>query len=146
MTNREINQKIQLLISQIDKRKILHEVLVITFAGIFIGFLAPFGMDNIPVTLSISFWCVACLSGYLIYSPIISLGERWMNTFITSFSLRVAISALFASIIMSFVVPLISWLFFRIAIDYSSQFLPVFSKAIVIGGVLTFISIARTHF
>ena len=146
MANREIPQLIQRLVSNISIKKSLQEMAVIVMAGIFIGFLAPFGMDTIPVILSISYWTVVCLSGYLVYSPIIFVGENLMGKTISSYGVRVAISAFIASILMSFAVPIISWIFFDLTINFSEQFFPVFSKAIVIGSVLTFISIARVHY
>jgi len=146
LANREIVPENQRLVSQINVKKSLQEIVVIITAGVFIGFLAPFGMDTIPVIISISYWCVVCLSGYLIYSPIIFVGENIMKNTIGIYGIRVAISAFVASILMSFAVPIIGWMFFDFAINFSNQFLNVFSKTIVIGGVLTFISIARVHF
>ncbi|PKH56734.1 hypothetical protein CXF83_06525 [Shewanella sp. Choline-02u-19] len=145
MTNRELPPENQPLEPIFSKQKLAHDLLIVAAVGLFIGFLAPFGMDELPVLVSISYWLVTCTSGYFIYTPMIRLGHRYLAKWVTAVWGRVALSTLIASMIMSVAVPLISWLFFSIEIELAKEFFQVFPKAIVIGGVMTFFSLVQGY-
>ncbi|WP_284245847.1 LytTR family DNA-binding domain-containing protein [Thalassotalea insulae] len=137
--------KNQMVSDRFNLKKIRHDLLVVSVVGMFIGFLAPFGMDSTPLFLSISFWVCTSVCGYLIYMPTTVLGELVLLPFINRHWLRFAISALLASVIMSFVVPILTWLFFYIPLDYASQFWSMLPKAIIIGTALSIATIVKDH-
>ena len=145
MANREIvptNQQVEVFMTK-DK---LRNALVASLAsGILLGFLSPFGMNEVPMLWSMLYWIITCVSGYLIYMPIVFFGHQLLASILPVQWCRIALSTFIASILMSFVVPMISWLVFSIEINFSAQFLAVFPKAIVIGGVLTFISFLQDY-
>lgn len=145
MTNREKPSDNQLLEPILSKLKLCYELLIVAAVGLFIGYLAPFGMDELPVLMSISYWLVTCVCGYFIYMPMIRLGHYYLAKWVKIGWVRVALSTLIASVIMSVVVPLISGLFFSIKIELAKVFFQVFPKAIVIGGVMTFFSLVQGY-
>jgi hypothetical protein len=145
LANREIPPENQPLEPIFSKQKLAHDLLIVAAVGLFIGFLAPFGMDELPVLVSLSYWLVTCTCGYFIYTPMIRLGHRYLAKVVKLAWIRVALSTLIASMIMSVAVPLISWLFFSIEIELAEEFFQVFPKAIVIGGVMTFFSLVQGY-
>ena len=149
LTNREMPEEKQLdsqgLQNGLSVKKLLSDVSISVAVGLFIGYLAPFGMDKFPVWQSLFYWVVTCVIGYFIYTPSIFVGERVLQNRINSHWQRVAISTAIASMLMSLAVPIITWLFFKQPIDISEQFLTVLPKALVIGGVITFFSLVRGH-
>jgi len=122
---------------------ILKDLLSASIIGVFIGYLAPFGMDRMPTHVSIFYWVVTCIAGYCVYKPILGAGEKILQPWIKSTWPKVAISTVFASAAMSFVVPVITWMFFRLRVDLIEQFWVVFPKAMVIGGAITIVSLVR---
>ncbi len=144
LTNREITDEKQSLNDFYTAKKLKHDSFVVLFVGIFIGFLSPFGMDEMPVLLSISYWVVVCFCGYFIYSPLVFLGEQQLKNCFSKQIVRVALSTLVASMVMSFVIPLINWLLFDMKVALGEQFFSILPKAIVIGGVLTFFSMLQS--
>ncbi|NMP30021.1 LytTR family transcriptional regulator [Thalassotalea sp. M1531] len=145
MANRELPQENQAVEPLFTKKKLSNDLLVALAVGCFIGFLAPFGMDRLPVWLSISYWVFTCMVGYFIFTPMVYFGNLTLGNIVTTHWHRVAVSALLASVLMSFAVPVITWLFFSQPIQFSKQFFAVFPKAVVIGGVITFISMVRDY-
>lgn len=145
LANREINHKNQHLRTFFHGNKLLHDLLVMVVMGFFIGFLAPFGMDSVPLHWSIGYWIFTCLCGYSIYSPCTFLGELYLPKFIKIHWVRVAISSSVASIIMTFFVPFSAWLFFNQPVYYGYQFFDVLPKVFVIGGILTLISLIKDY-
>ncbi|WP_286262896.1 LytTR family DNA-binding domain-containing protein [Thalassotalea atypica] len=150
MTNRENNPENKGVEPFFSKDKTIKDLVTASAVGIFIGFLSPFGMDQLPRVISISFWVFTCLVGYFIYSPIIHFGSYLLKNKLGKYSLTtqwhgVAIMTIFGSILMSFAVPIISWLFFGISINYYQQFFTILPQALVIGGVISFISMVRGH-
>ena len=145
LTNRKITYKKQHPMNNIDIPPLLKNLLFYTAIGVFLGFLAPFGMDNFPRLTSISYWVVLCTLGYLIYAPCIILGERILTTPIQSHWLRVALSSTVASALMSIAIPIINWLFFTIPVDITTKFWVIFPNAIILGGVLTGATIVKDH-
>ena len=143
MANREIPQQNQEIEPYFANRNLLHDLSISLVVGLFIGFLGPFGMGQLPLWISISYWVFTCIIGYFIYTPLIHFGNRLLINKIPRQWHRVAISTLLASVLMSFTVPLITWLFFNMPIDFSQQFMQVFPKAVVIGGVITVVSLFR---
>lgn len=121
----------------------LKDVVLVALIGVFIGYLAPFGMHTLPVYVSTFYWAVVCVLGYGIYKPIIVFArQRLLRNFDSEWP-KVAIACLFASIIMSVALPVITWLFFRGTLELTNQFLQVLPKTIVIGGVITLSNMAR---
>lgn len=145
MANREIvdiNQQVDTLFT---KGTLRNALIICLTAGTFIGFLSPFGMDEIPMYWSMFYWIITCIIGYVIYLPTIFYGNRWLTKILPIHWCRIALCAFVASIVMSFVVPIITWLIFSTEIHLAEQFWDVFSKAIVIGGVLTFASLLQDY-
>ncbi len=145
MANREIVQKNQQIKPFLNKKRIQSSLSIIIIIGMFLGFLSPFGMSDISLVWSIFFWLVACTAGFLIYMPIIYYGDLILVKILPMHWGRVAISALLASTLMSFVIPLLNWLFFSTTVNYGSQFFSFFPKTIVIGGLITFISMMQDY-
>lgn len=145
MANREIVDKNQQVDVFLNKRK-LRNAFVISFAvGIFIGFLAPFGMDEIPMLWSMTYWVIVCLIGYFIYMPTIFFGNRLLAKILPARWCRIALGAFVASILMSFIIPVITWFVFSAEINFAIQFVELFPKVIVIGGVLTFSNLLHDY-
>jgi len=142
---REISTKNQSVNFTFNKSKLLRELLVVISIGLFIGFLAPFGMHELPVFMSISYWVFTCVCGYFIYSPLINLGHKYLSEKFSAPWLRVAIPSLIASILMSLVVPLITMIFFNSPINLINDFVHFLPKTLVIGGVITFFSVWQNH-
>ena len=145
MANREIVDKNQSVEPFLTKEKLRDALLMSCAAGTFIGFLSPFGMDNIPVQWSIFYWVVTCLCGYFIYMPTIFFGDRILTTVLPIPWCRVALCAIVASVLMSFMIPVITWLIFSIEIHWYRRFLEIFPKTIVIGGLLTVVSMIQDY-
>ena len=145
MANREIDQENQQIKPLMTKNKLQSSLVAILAVGVFIGYLSPFGMDEIPVIWSMTYWVITCACGYIIYMPASYYGDKYLVKFIPQHWLRIAISAFFASIVMTFVVPILSWLFFSITINFAKQFIYIFPKCIVIGGLFTFISLLQDY-
>ena len=150
MANRENNLQNQGVEPFFSKGKTVNDLAAASAIGVFIGFLSPFGMDQFPRLMSISFWLFTCIVGYFIYAPIIHFGSYVLKSKLGNYCLNtqwhcVVITTVIASVFMSFAVPVISWLFFGIAINYYQQFLTVLPQALVIGGVISFISMVRGH-
>ena len=145
MTNREINHKNQLVEPFITKRKMKNAITAIFIMGVFIGFLSPFGMDEIPLQWSISYWLTTCALGYIVYMPFTYYGDRLLMSVLPVHWCRIAASAFVGSILMSFVVPIINLVFFSQEVNYHEEFWQVLPKTIVIGGVITFVSFMQGY-
>ena len=143
MANREINTLKQTFNQAFNRSSMLRRIAISLSVGAFVGFLAPFGMHQAPLWISLTFWMSTCLLGYVIYSPTIALFDWFLQPWLARIWQRVAAGAFAASAVMSFVVPLMVWLFFGNPVIYSEQFLSVFSKTFLIGGVITLISFMR---
>lgn len=140
MTNREINDEKAESINIFSIKTLATDLLAMVAIGMFIGFLAPYGMDAITLFQSIAFWVTTSIVGYFIYAPIIIFFDRVSQTIIAKHWQRVAIATVLASCIMSFAIPIMIWLFFSKPITFFEQFIAIFPKALVIGGVITVIS------
>ncbi|MFC3123174.1 LytTR family transcriptional regulator DNA-binding domain-containing protein [Agaribacter flavus] len=124
---------------------IFKNVLLMTVIGLVLGALRPFGMVDIPVYLSMSFWVLTCILGYGIYAPIIVLSVESLKRRLHRQWLRVAIGAFGASVIMTAVVPIITWLFFAYEVNFVDRFMELFPRTILVGTVITVVSLMRTH-
>lgn len=120
-----------------------YDLLVVVGVGLFVGFLSPFGMDALPLYVSISYWVIICVVGYLVYHPIIDQCDKRCSPFLTSLWQRVAMGAFVASVPMSFLVPLVTTLYFGKSVSMASDFFNVFPKTLVIGGVITIVSLIK---
>ncbi len=143
MTNREITDKNNEQLAFYSKDKLIRGLLTALTMGGVLGYLAPFGTDQLSLVPSIGYWVVICITGYFIYAPCISLGDYWLVNKIKQQYWRVACSSLIASLLLSTVVPFISWLFFDSPIDLASQFIQVLPSTIIIGGLITLISVMQ---
>jgi FlaA1/EpsC-like NDP-sugar epimerase len=121
----------------------LQDLLIVIAIGLFIGFLAPYGMHRVPLSTSLMFWVTVCLVGYGIYAPFIFLAEKYLVKSVLRHWHRVAIGAIFASFPMSLVVSLIILLFFERQINLTQDFVNNFYKTLVIGGVISLISLVK---
>ena len=126
-------------------RQTIKPALITAITGIFIGFLSPFGMDKIPLHISIIYWVLVCTTGYFVYRPCIATSESLLAKYFEFRLIRLAIGVVVASAIFSLVVPLITWGVFNFQIDYRTEYLSIFSKALVIGSALTLIGYAYEH-
>lgn len=143
MANREINNKKQSISEFIKTDQRIKNIVLVSIIGVFIGFLAPFGMDHFSTSISVSYWVLTCLVGYAIYSPLINFIDNKTSNAIETGWYRVAIGAFIASILMSFTVPVLTHLFFDDPINLAKQFPTTFPKALLIGGAITVITMVR---
>lgn len=141
LTNREIHNKNQLLLSQLKSKRFVSGLASMVIAGLIIGLLAPFGMVNIPVIVALSFWVVICVVGYAVYSPLINACDILLDEKISARWLRISLGAFSASLLMSLIIPVVSNAFFDINIDYWSQVGAAFFQTAIIGGVISAISL-----
>ena len=119
-------------------------VWVVVGVGLFIGFLQPLGMDTLPLYITCAYWVMVCMTGYLVYHPVMTFGQRLMQDRVNSTLLSLAISSSFAGLILSALLPLISGLFFRHSLlTYTEQVIRVIPYTLVIGAAITLISVAR---
>ena len=143
MTNREITDKNNEQLAFYRKDKLIRGLLTTLAMGVFLGYLAPFGTDHLSLVASIGYWVVICTIGYLIYAPCISFGHYWLANKVKQQYWRVACSSLIASVLLSAVVPFIGWLFFDSPIELGTQFIQVLPSTIIIGGLITLISVMQ---
>ena len=141
LTNREIHNKNQLLLSQLKSKRFVSGLASMVIAGLIIGLLAPFGMINIPVIVALSFWVVICVVGYAVYSPLINACDILLDQKISARWLRISLGAFSASLLMSLIIPVVSNAFFDINTDYWSQVGAAFFQTAIIGGVISAISL-----
>lgn len=127
------------------QRTELVRVLVVATVGIFIGLLAPFGMHQLPVYVSITYWVIMCLLGYIIYRPVLLLIESLLRNVIKVKWYRLAIGVISGSALMSFAVPVMSWIFFKQPIELISNFQIMFPKCVLIGAIVTCVTAFREH-
>lgn len=127
------------------KREITNDLTVLVVTSLFIGFLSPFGMTGVPWYLSVAFWFTVCFAGYLIYRPLVGAGAKALSKYIKNIWLSVAICLLVASSIMAFVVPVLVMLYFDIELDFIEHYFSVFSKSLVIGGVISAVSTFKSE-
>ena len=140
-----MNNKNQLVNHMRPKREFINDLIVLMVISLFIGFLSPFGMTGIPWYVSVSFWFTVCFVGYLIYRPLVGAGAKMLNQYINSIWLCLGICLILASAIMAFIVPGVIVLFFDVEFNISQQYFSVFSKSLVIGGVISAISTFKSE-
>jgi hypothetical protein len=145
LTNREMPIENNNLIHKIKQNARLRQFIVVISFGLFIGYMMPFGMDELSVTQSIAYWVFTCICGYLIFMPVIHLGHKYLSKHISAAWQRVAASSLIASIVMSFIVPFINWLFFNSQLELISNLLHTLPKSLIIGSIITFFSLLQNH-
>lgn len=145
MANREINDKKQTIKNFLTLKEIIKNILLVSIVGVILGFLAPFGMVQVATGKTIAYWVIICLVGYFVYSPIIGLTERFTQSVLPRSWHRVAVGALLASVVMSFVVPVVTWLFFDEPRALLAQFSQMFPKTLLIGGIITLITLVKDH-
>lgn len=145
LTNREIVDKNQQVETFMTKEKLRNAVFLCLAVGVFIGFLSPFGMNEIPIHWSLLYWVITCISGYFVYMPILFFGNSLLVNTLPIHWMRVAITTFISSILMSFLIPVLTWIILSIEIDLSTQFFEIFPKAIVIGGVITFVTLIQDY-
>ncbi|MBE8168025.1 MAG: hypothetical protein HAW66_06635 [Shewanella sp.] len=95
--------------------------------GVFIGFLAPFGMHEVPIWISISYWSVTCLLGYVVFAPMSRLGEKYLSQRIHLYWFNNLCIVIISSFGFTFQ-------------SYFSVMFSVFPQVIVIGGVISLLS------
>lgn len=118
-------------------------MLMVVLVGLFIGFLAPFGMDDIPNHLSISYWVLACMVGYGVYAPIIYWFDRATMSRIAAHWHRVALGTFISSFVMALIIPILTWIFFATPIHWITHFFTIFPKTLVIGSAITVIALIQ---
>ena len=125
-------------------KEIVFEMLAVVFFSVFIAFLQPFGMNDVHRLYGALFWLAMCTTGYCIYKPVIYYGSQWLERRLPSSQYRAFLSQflsiLAASVVMAFVSPLVTELFFNFGDDYW-QTLPLsFVSSLFIGGIITVFS------
>lgn len=146
LANREMNPINQEVESFVARNKMKSTLLVILVVGVFLGFLSPFGMDDLPLHWSIIYWEVTCAIGFAVFMPITYYGNLLLKNVLNRHWCRVAVSSFFASIILSLILPLTNSIFFTQTVSFSTQFWAILPKVFVIGSVLTFVSMMENYF
>jgi len=126
-------------------RQKLQPFLIVAIVGVFIGFLRPFGMDTLPLHLTIIYWVLVCLTGYLVYRPCITFGERYLADYVRQRFVRMTIAVVVGSALFSLILPLITWEIFSYETDYRAQYFSIFVKSLVIGTVFTIIGYLQDY-
>lgn len=144
-TIRKMNIKKHIQKLKNKKQEYLQDIIVLVVISLFIGFLAPFGMTELPWISSVGFWFLVCFIGYLIYRPLLGSGTQVVNKYINNIWLSAGFCLLVASALMAFVVPLVVILYFNIEVSYQAQYWSVFQKSLVIGGVISAVSTYKAH-
>lgn len=149
LANREINTTNQQQNFLCSKNKLTSDLLLLVLISTFIAFLKPFGMHDIPFLYSLGYWFVGCIVGYAVYAPTIHVGEKWITNYFSKTPyiepISIAVSAVVASVFLSFIVPLINYLFFGYQGDYLALVPQMLLYCLVIGGFITFISVIKTQ-
>lgn len=145
LTNRKMIIKNQEVKNKETKPGWGNDLTVLVVISLFIGFLSPFGMTGVAWYLSVMFWFSVCFVGYLIYRPTLSLGVKALNQYIDNIWICVAICLVLASAIMAFIVPAIIMLYFDLELSISEQYFNIFSKSLVIGGVISAVSTFKSE-
>ena len=140
-----MNIKNQQVKDKKTKSEWINDLAVLVVISLFIGFLSPFGMTGVAWYLSVMFWFSVCFVGYLIYRPILGIGAKELNRYVHNIWVSVAICLVVASAIMAFIVPVIVMLYFDIELSISEQYFNVFSKSLVIGGVISAVSTFKSE-
>ena len=125
------------------QKKVVTDLAVIFSVGCFIGFLAPFGMDSMATHVRIFFWVLVCTVGYLIYKPCIHIAEAKLNPFVRQYWLRISAGALFASFPATVALLAVNNAFFDMEINWVTDSIRLFPKVLLIGGVISAISILK---
>jgi len=150
LANREINVKNQEQVHFLNVKKLCSDFIVMVVIATFIAFLKPFGMQNIPFYYAWLFWVAACFAGYFLYSPIIYFGQRFTEKYFKLAArhqwVGVAVSSIIASLLFSFIIPLINLAFFNIQTDYLILVPQMIPYCLVIGGFITFVGYIKTRF
>ncbi len=120
-------------------KKLLHDLAILVGVGTFIGLLSPFGMDDNPLYLSVFYWVSLSIFGYMLFAPSIHVSEHCLNKHVNSYWIRISIGAFFASIGMSFFVPILTWFYMGYPIDLFGNFFLIFPNVLIIGAVITLI-------
>ncbi|GAB5379321.1 MAG: LytTR family DNA-binding domain-containing protein [Aliiglaciecola sp.] len=118
-------------------------LLLMTVIGVVIGILRPFGMTAYPLYQSISYWVFTCYLGYAIYAPTITFANRKLESLMKKRWWRVAVGAFFASIFMTIAMPICTYLFLDIKVDLVNEFADMFPRILLIGSVISIISLVR---
>ena len=141
LTNREMN--IRTLWNTSERLRLS---LLMIAIGVFIGFLAPFGMHTFNKFISIGYWSMTCLLGYWVFSPLHSLGLRILQPSIQNIWVTYCITLVFSSLIFSLLVPLLNMTVLSLSFDYVDGILFAFPQVLTIGAVLTLVSAAKQKY
>ena len=139
--NREMNLQQTLL-----KSENLRMSLLMIVIGIFIGFLAPFGMHTFSPMVLIPYWAVTCLMGYWVFSPVYDVVVRKLENQIPSIWLRRGLSLLVSTTLFSLLLPLWNMLTLSSSFNYLDGVAFAFPNVLVIGLALTLISVAKRNY
>lgn len=127
--------------------KQLTDILVMVIIGAFLGFIAPFGVDYLPLIERICYWVLVCVIGYLIYKPVIHFFDiKWsvyFPNFIPHFWIRIVLGTGLASIPATIVLWFINSLFFSFNMSHSEGSLRLFPSVLIIGAAISAISIMK---
>jgi len=140
-----MNIKNQQVKNKNSELKWINDLTVLVVISLFIGFLSPFGMTGVPWYQSVMFWFSICVIGYLIYRPILGMGAKALNRYINNIWLSVSLCLIGASGIMAFIVPVIIVLYFDLELSITEQYFNVFTKSLVIGGVISAVSTFKSE-
>lgn len=122
----EIGYKNQLISPSLTKERLKIDLLMVLVVAMFLGLLAPFGMDRVSLLTRIAYWVFVCCSGYFIYTTFMQLAERYLTKAVPQYWGRFFISFTVATAAMVFFSSFAVWLFF----DYPISFPPQFSRAL----------------
>ncbi|MBM7073281.1 LytTR family transcriptional regulator [Shewanella sp. 202IG2-18] len=128
------------------KSERLRTSLLMVVIGIFIGFLAPFGMHQYSLLITIPYWSVTCLLVYWIFSPLHNVGDEYLTGAIKPAWLRQAIMLLFSSLIFALLLPLWNIATLSLSFNYFDVVIYAFPQVLVIATALTLLSIAKNRY
>lgn len=132
------------MINIIGNSSVFLKPLVITLGvGALIGLLAPFGMNELPLWLSVTVWMFNCAVGFFVYFPILHFANRRLQVVVAQHWVRIAIGAVVASVVMSFIVPFTLVVYSANGASLFDQFANFFPKTLLVGGILTFVGFFR---
>lgn len=147
MANREINKENQQLRYFFNKKKVCSDLILVVLISAFIAFLKLFGAQHLSYAYAWLCWTIICVTGYGVYAPTLYYGEifltRYASRIIVYQWLQLVILAVFASLLFSFVVPLINFIFFDIEENYFLIVPKMIPQCLVIGGFITCIGLIK---
>lgn len=144
-TIREKLNKTRLIWGISDLKSVGITLLIVVGVALLLTFLQPFGMTEIGIVKAGSYWIVCCLVGWAVYAPVFHHGELLFSKRLSAKNevprwLLLVILSIIAGLLMSFVVPFLTRLFFGYSINYLDEITTLLPRTLAIGGLISVIS------